>query len=261
MYKFYRLPERSDKDKACIRKVQDCYSNNISDFMFSKENALIERTIYKILLGVGDRDPVMILGDTGSGKTHLACCLEKESLYREKNFLRVSCEQFVDNMMERIKYNNRAEKMYCLYPGIDCIIIDEVEEIISKVSTQTEMANAVVRLSAMDKQVILMGGGLIGEYAEFCKELERKHQSVKLYRLYTLAVSEKAVYTKEIAEKSGLLLSKKALRQLSNTENMGALVGLLNSLLAFTASERRNGEVPVNLDKMKEVFGERLFEE
>lgn len=39
------------------------------------------------------------------------------------------------------------------------------------------------------------------------------------------------------------------------------LVGLLNSLLAFTASERRNGEVPVNLDKMKEVFGERLFEE
>ncbi len=101
-------------------------------------------------------NPLFIYGPSGIGKTHLMCAVVNE-MKKKKPFMSViyiSCEDFTNELIESIK-NQQMEKFRDKYRNCDILLIDDVQFISGKVSTQEEFFHTFNALHDNHKQIIL----------------------------------------------------------------------------------------------------------
>ncbi len=101
-------------------------------------------------------NPLFIYGPSGIGKTHLMCAVVNE-MKKKKPFMSViyiSCEDFTNELIESIT-NQQMEKFREKYRNCDILLIDDVQFISGKVSTQEEFFHTFNALHDNHKQIIL----------------------------------------------------------------------------------------------------------
>jgi len=101
-------------------------------------------------------NPLFIYGPSGIGKTHLMCAVVNE-IKKKKPFVSViyiSCEDFTNELIESIK-NQQMEFFRDKYRNCDILLIDDVQFISGKVSTQEEFFHTFNALHDNHKQIIL----------------------------------------------------------------------------------------------------------
>jgi len=101
-------------------------------------------------------NPMMIYGDSGLGKTHLAQAigiLVKER-YPEKIVLYVNANKFQTQFTESIRNNNRNDFLH-FYQMVDVLILDDVHEFGGKEKTQDAFFHIFNHLHQSGKQLIL----------------------------------------------------------------------------------------------------------
>ena len=108
-------------------------------------------------------NPLFLYGGVGLGKTHLmhsiaAFILEKNS---KKNVLYVTSETFTNELIESLKKGKSAgdeseiSKFRNKYRNIDILLIDDIQFIIGKESTQEEFFHTFNHLHTSGKQIII----------------------------------------------------------------------------------------------------------
>ena len=82
-------------------------------------------------------NPLLIYGDSGLGKTHLAQAIgiEVKELFPEKTVLYVNANKFQTQFVDAIRNNNKNDFLH-FYQMIDVLIIDDVHEFAGKEKTQ-----------------------------------------------------------------------------------------------------------------------------
>ena len=82
-------------------------------------------------------NPLVIFGDVGLGKTHLAQAIGNEVLKRfeGKNVLYVTSESFTNQIIDSIKKNAVSDFMN-FYQMIDVLIVDDIQFLAGRVKTQ-----------------------------------------------------------------------------------------------------------------------------
>jgi chromosomal replication initiator protein len=133
------------------------------NFISAKYNKLAV-TMAKIAAGVDeqksffdDKIPLFIHGEVGIGKTHLAQAIAwkiKDS-DKSKKVVYLSAERFMYNFVKSVRSNDVMsfkEKMR----SIDVLIVDDVQFIAGKESTQQEFMNCFNHLVEENKQVVLV---------------------------------------------------------------------------------------------------------
>lgn len=101
-------------------------------------------------------NPLFIYGPSGIGKTHLLCAVVNE-MKKKKPFLSViyiSCEDFTNELIESIT-NQQMDKFREKYRNCDILLIDDVQFISGKVSTQEEFFHTFNALHDNHKQIVL----------------------------------------------------------------------------------------------------------
>lgn len=101
-------------------------------------------------------NPLMIYGDSGLGKTHLAQAIGiqvKEQL-PDKIVLYVNANKFQTQFVESIRNNNRNDFLH-FYQMIDVLILDDVQEFAGKEKTQDTFFHIFNHLHQSGKQLIL----------------------------------------------------------------------------------------------------------
>lgn len=104
-------------------------------------------------------NPLYLYGGAGLGKTHLMHSIGHFILDQnpDKKVLYVTSEQFTNEVIESIRSGNAAKmnKFREKYRTVDVLLIDDVQFIIGKESTQEEFFHTFNVLHAAGKQIIL----------------------------------------------------------------------------------------------------------
>lgn len=101
-------------------------------------------------------NPLVIFGDSGLGKTHLAQAIGNEIIrrYDNKQVLYVQAEKFTNQVVQSIKNNSTSDFVH-FYQMIDVLIIDDIQFISGKQKTQEIFFHIFNQLHQSGKQVIL----------------------------------------------------------------------------------------------------------
>ncbi len=101
------------------------------------------------------KNPLFLCGNTGSGKTHLMQALAHQLLeiYDNVNVLYISCEQFVNELIDALR-NRTVDEFREKYNNVDVLLVDDIQFIANKESTQKECLSIFDIMCANNKQMI-----------------------------------------------------------------------------------------------------------
>ncbi len=163
--------ENPDKKVINLSKYENVFAfgtelnskYTFDNFISTKYNKMA-LSMAKIVAGIGDKKelfnekiPFFIHGSVGMGKTHLAQAIawQLKKTDNKKKVVYLSAEKFMFHFVQSIRSNDVMtfkEKMR----SIDVLIVDDVQFIAGKESTQQEFMNCFNSLVEDNKQVVLV---------------------------------------------------------------------------------------------------------
>ena len=129
-------------------------------FVVGSNNKFAQSAAVAVAESPGDTyNPLFLYGGAGLGKTHLMQSIGHYVLQNNPNLkvLYVTSEQFTNEVIESIRSGNAASmaKLRDKYRTVDVLLIDDVQFIIGKESTQEEFFNTFNALHTSGKQIVL----------------------------------------------------------------------------------------------------------
>ncbi|MEO5928164.1 MAG: chromosomal replication initiator protein DnaA [Patescibacteria group bacterium] len=127
------------------------------NFVVGKTNELAHAAAMAIATKPGDAyNPLFIYGGSGLGKTHL---MQAVGHHVRKNnaqakVLYVSCERFTNDFIQAVR-SGHGKDFKSTYRTVDVLLIDDVQFISGKESTQEEFFHTFNELHQANKQIIL----------------------------------------------------------------------------------------------------------
>ena len=187
-------------------------------------------------------NPLMIFGESGLGKTHLAQAIGNaiKELYPEKLVLYVSANRFQTQYSDAVRSNNTIDFMH-FYQMLDVLILDDVQEFAGKQRTQDTFFHIFNQLHQSGKQLILTSDcppvelkGLTQRMLSRFKWGLNADLSIPDYKT-RLEILQKKVYN------DGMKIPQDVLEYIANTvvSNVRELEGALISLLAQSTLNRK----------------------
>ncbi len=101
-------------------------------------------------------NPLFIHGSSGLGKTHLlqATCAELEQRYPDAHVVYVTCETFVNDFVRAIE-TGRLPEFRQRARSLDCLVIDDIQFLAGRESSQEELFHTFNVLYQAGKQIVL----------------------------------------------------------------------------------------------------------
>jgi len=131
--------------------------NTFSNFVEGECNRLARSAGLAVAHAPGKTafNPLLLYGNSGLGKTHLAQAIgiEAKQKFPEKTVLYVNAAKFQTQFVEAIRNNNKNDFLH-FYQMIDILIIDDVQEFAGKEKTQDTFFHIFNHLHQAGKQLI-----------------------------------------------------------------------------------------------------------
>lgn len=127
------------------------------NFIVGSSNELAHAACQAIAKDPGHKyNPLFIYGDAGLGKTHLIQAVGNEIRQErpESMVVYVTCEQFVKEFLEHVRYKKK-EAFGIKYRKADVLIVDDIQFIAGKERTEEEFFHTFNSLHQANKQIIL----------------------------------------------------------------------------------------------------------
>ena len=143
-------------------KVSFVSQYTFENFVVGKSNEYAEAVARAIADNPGTKyNPVFLWGGVGLGKTHLMHAIGNhlQRNFPEKKLMYVTCEQFINEFIESVRdKSNDSSSMKNFrdkYRKLDVLMMDDVQFLANKDSTQEEMFHTFNELYLANKQIIL----------------------------------------------------------------------------------------------------------
>lgn len=157
-------PGTSDPNQTALPGIKIDPETNLnpryalSSFVVGKSNELAYAAAVAVLQEVGKKyNPLFLYGGVGVGKTHLVQAIGNEikNLYQNKIKVRyVPSEKFINDVVWAVR-NKRMETIKEKYRGVDVLIIDDIQFIGGKPTTEEEFFHTFNALYENNKQIII----------------------------------------------------------------------------------------------------------
>ncbi len=175
---YYEVKFVLEADVAPNASKNEEYLSSTDEYLARYENACLDskykfdtfvvgnsnRPAHSAALAVAEApgnayNPLYLYGGSGLGKTHLMHSIGHFVLnqYPDKKVLYVTSEKFTNEVIESIRSGNAASmsKFRNKYRNVDVLMVDDVQFIIGKESTQEEFFHTFNALYSARKQIVL----------------------------------------------------------------------------------------------------------
>ena len=199
--KVFRDPDHMDAAEAAAAKVRDgaapppapSAAFALDTYGAGSSNEVALNAARDVIAKPGKKyNPLVIVGRSGLGKTHLLNAIGLELLKKKHAIVAcLSTQQFVDELIAAID-GNRVDWWRARYRRATALLLDDIQLLAGKERTQEELFNLFNHLVDADRQLIFtapahpntldgieerivsrLEGGLVAEIAEPDKELRR----------------------------------------------------------------------------------------
>ena len=204
-------------------------------------------------------NPLYLYGGVGLGKTHLINAVANE-LMRRNDFsiaYRTS-ERFTNELIQAIR-GGTTEQFRHRYRKVDVLIIDDVQFIAGKASTQEEFFHTFNALYESRKQIILTSDKPPRDMAHLQERLKSRFGCGLVADIQPPSLETRQAILKSKAELAGIKLPDEVITMLATriTSNVRELEGALTRL---TAHARLTGR-PIDIGYARQVLHDLLHEE
>lgn len=187
-------------------------------------------------------NPLVLYGDSGLGKTHLAQAigLKTKELYQDKTVLYVSANKFQTQFTEAIRNNNKNDFLH-FYQMIDVLIIDDIQELAGKEKTQNTFFHIFNHLHQSGKQLILTSDKAPIELKGMENRLLSRFKWGLSADLQNPDYDTRVRILQQKAYKDGIVLDMNVIEYIASnvTNNVRELEGALISLLAQSTLNKK----------------------
>ncbi len=129
---------------------------SLDSFIVGSSNELAYAAVQAVIKDVGKKyNPLFVYGGVGLGKTHLLQAAGNEITSKHNiSVLYVTSEKFLNDVVSAIR-NKRMEDIKKKYRDVDVLIIDDIQFIGGKTTTEQEFFHTFNALYESNKQIIL----------------------------------------------------------------------------------------------------------
>ena len=220
-------------------------------------------------------NPLFLYGGVGLGKTHLMHSIAHfiQMNYPEMKILYVSSETFTNELIEAIRNGNNTAmtKFREKYRNIDILLIDDIQFIIGKESTQEEFFHTFNELYLANKQIIISSDKPPKDMETLEERIRSRFECGLTADIGSPDYETRMAILRKKEELDGFELTDDVLNYIATNikSNIRELEGALNKLLAF--SKLTNCEINmdiavqelqniINPDKPKEITLQLIVE-
>ena len=180
-----------------------------------------------------DFNPLFIHGNSGLGKTHLLCAVINHMKIKYPNLKIVykRCEDFMNELIAAIStYTTQEFKEK--YRGADVLLIDDIQFIAGKVSTQEEFFHTFSYLYESNKQIILTSDRPPHEIKPLEDRLRTRFEGGLIADIQPPSPELRAAIIKKKSDSIGLKLSNELVEYIASRlhENIRQIEGVIKKL-------------------------------
>lgn len=241
-----------------VRRVEHTYKGDLRDFQVSVKAPAFKFQIEKSCRNP-EENPIIVLGRSASGKTLLAKSIVGEMKKHGKSTYRMTCEYLTHTIVESIRTGYSLSGFIEELSDYDYVIIDEIEDLKGKDSTQHAVATVVQELVKHNVKVILLGLSGPNVYAALKETLASGNLTVREMIIPDMTRYDRYRFIKAKCRLLRLRLPGLAAWKISMNPNMGAITGMINTLAAFSGSDVLGYREKFTNEDIKKLLGERFM--
>ena len=201
-------------------------------------------------------NPLFLYGGVGLGKTHLMHSVAHYILQRDASarVLYVTSEVFTNELIDSIRNGNNTSmtKFREKYRNIDVLLIDDIQFIIGKESTQEEFFHTFNALHGANKQIIVSSDRPPKDLETLEARLQSRFEWGLIADISSPDYETRMAILRKKEEIDGYNIDDEVIRYIANNikSNIRELEGALNKLVALSNLENRE----INLSMAEEVL-------
>ncbi|NLK61899.1 MAG: chromosomal replication initiator protein DnaA [Fusobacteria bacterium] len=198
-------------------------------------------------------NPLFINGDVGLGKTHLMHAIGNRFLEIDDNkkIFYCSSEQFTNDLINSINKGKMME-FRAKYRKLDLLLIDDIQFLAGKDSTQEEFFHTFNELHQDGKQIVISSDRPPKDISNVEKRLISRFEWGLTVDIQQPDYETRVAILRKKAEIDKIKVSENVLRYIAETinSNIRELEGALNQIIARASLLRKE----VTIDLVQEVF-------
>lgn len=179
-------------------------------------------------------NPLFVYGGVGLGKTHLLHAIGNACYARGLNVLYVSSEEFTNDMINAIR-THTTQAFREKYRSMDVLLIDDIQFIAGKESTQEEFFHTFNTLHGQDKQIIVSSDRPPKALVTLEERLRSRFEWGLAADIQPPDLETRLAILRAKAERTGRFIPDEILETISRRvqSNIRELEGALNRIIAF----------------------------
>ena len=205
-------------------------------------------------------NPLFLYGGVGLGKTHLMHSIAHSILKQDKTkkVLYVTSEIFTNELIDAIRNNNNTSinEFREKYRNIDVLLVDDVQYIIGKESTQEEFFHTFNTLHGANKQIIISSDRPPKDIETLESRLRSRFEWGLIADISAPDYETRMAILRKKEETDGYKIDDEVIQFIASNvkSNIRELEGALNKLVAYSNLEKKEINVALAEEVLRDIL-------
>lgn len=202
-------------------------------------------------------NPLFIYGGTGLGKTHLLQAIGNDAAQKDKNIIYVTVEQFMNDFLFSMK-NKNMEHFKSKYRQCDLLLIDDIQFLSGKETTQEEFFHTFNELHTANKQIVMTADKLPSQIAGLEERLKSRFEHGLKSHIQIPELETKLAIIEKKSELNGIHLTKDIVNYIA-TNLDSSIREIEGVLIQINANATLLGQ-EIDIELVKRLLKEQIKE-